>query len=48
MRDRVHIFSSFFHQRLMDSTRDMTGCKDLRYIHVREREIDKANLDSNK
>ena len=38
MRDRVHIFSSFFHQRLMDSTRDMTGCKDLRYIHVRERE----------
>ena len=31
VRDRVHIFSSFFHQRLMDSTRDMTGSKELRY-----------------
>ncbi|CAI8051772.1 Sentrin-specific protease 6, partial [Geodia barretti] len=29
LRDRVHIFSSFFHQRLMDSTRDLTGTKEL-------------------
>ena len=28
---RVHIFSSFFHQRLMDSTQDLTGSKELRY-----------------
>ena len=28
LRERVHIFSSFFHQRLMDSTRDLTGRKE--------------------